>query len=86
MVGINVPHTAPRDPAAGVTAFAREAELLGFDSLWAYDRLLSPQDQSGAHRAFGIAGVPWPEPRGLDELIDGAARLRAAWKETGQDH
>ena len=27
----------------------------------AYDRLLSPVDQSGVHEAFGVPDLPWPE-------------------------
>ena len=41
---------------------------------------------------LATAGVPHayvtlPSAAGsIDELLEGAARLRAAWKETGQDH
>ncbi|MGK5684179.1 TIGR03619 family F420-dependent LLM class oxidoreductase [Actinoplanes sp. URMC 104] len=60
-IGINLPQTTAYDLASDVTTFAREAERLGYDSLWAYDRVLTPQDQSGSHGLYGMPGVPWPE-------------------------
>jgi len=70
-IGINLPQTTSYDLAADVTTFAREVERLGFDSLWAYDRLLAPEDQSGVHGLYGMPGVPWPERYGAttDPLI-----------------
>ncbi|WP_255658292.1 TIGR03619 family F420-dependent LLM class oxidoreductase [Actinoplanes sp. L3-i22] len=43
-----------------MTAFARAAEEIGFDSLWAYERILAPEDTSGAHGLYGIPDLPWP--------------------------
>ncbi|MCY1144322.1 TIGR03619 family F420-dependent LLM class oxidoreductase [Actinoplanes sp. Pm04-4] len=70
-IGINLPQTTSYDLAADVTVFAKAAEGLGFDSLWAYDRLLTPEDQSGRHGLYGMADVPWPERYGYttDPLI-----------------
>ena len=59
-IGVNLPQTTDYDLANDVTTFAREAERLGYDSLWAYDRLLMPEDQSGAHGLYGMPDVPWP--------------------------
>jgi hypothetical protein len=70
-LGVNLPQTTAYDLAHDVTVFAREAERIGFDSLWAYDRLLMPEDQSGAHGLFEIPDAPWPDRYGssTDPLI-----------------
>jgi probable F420-dependent oxidoreductase len=70
-LGVNLPQTTGFDLAHDVTAFAREAERIGFDSLWAYDRVLMPEDQSGPHGLYGVPGLPWPERYGYttDPLI-----------------
>jgi probable F420-dependent oxidoreductase len=70
-IGVNLPQTTAYDLAHDVTAFARAAERIGFDSLWAYDRLMLPLDQSGAHGLFGVPDRPWPERygRSTDPLI-----------------
>lgn len=60
-LGVNLPQTTAFDLAHDVTTFAREAERIGFHSLWAYDRVLTPIDQSGAHGLYGMPDVPWPE-------------------------
>jgi probable F420-dependent oxidoreductase len=63
-LGVNLPQTSDFDLAHDVTAFAREAERIGYDSLWAYERLLSPADQSGHHGLYGMPDAPWPERYG----------------------
>ncbi|XVU29191.1 LLM class F420-dependent oxidoreductase [Actinoplanes sp. CA-054009] len=70
-LGVNLPQTTTYDLAHDVTAFAREAERIGFDSLWAYERVLTPEDQSGTHGLYGMTGVPWPERYGYttDPLV-----------------
>ena len=70
-LGVNLPQTTAYDLAHDVTVFAREAERIGYDSLWAYDRLLMPEDQSGPHGLFEIPGAPWPDRygRSTDPLI-----------------
>jgi probable F420-dependent oxidoreductase len=70
-LGVNLPQTTGFDLAHDVTAFAREAERIGFDSLWAYDRVLMPEDQSGPHGLYGVPGLPWPDRYGYttDPLI-----------------
>ena len=70
-IGINLPQTTAYDLAADVTVFAREAERIGYDSLWAYERVLSPDDQSGIHGLYGMPDVPWPVRYGdtTDPLI-----------------
>ncbi|MEV4346835.1 LLM class F420-dependent oxidoreductase [Actinoplanes sp. NPDC049596] len=70
-IGVNLPQTTTYDLAHDVTAFARAAEDLGFDSLWAYERVLTPEDQSGSHGLYGMPDVPWPERYGYttDPLV-----------------
>ncbi|MEU8817288.1 LLM class F420-dependent oxidoreductase [Actinoplanes sp. NPDC048796] len=70
-LGVNLPQTTTYDLAHDVTAFAREAEQIGFDSLWAYDRVLTPEDQTGPHGLYGMPDVPWPERYGYttDPLV-----------------
>ncbi|XVV16298.1 TIGR03619 family F420-dependent LLM class oxidoreductase [Actinoplanes sp. CA-131856] len=70
-LGVNLPQTTTYDLAHDVTTFAREAERIGFDSLWAYERVLTPEDQSGTHGLYGMPGVPWPERYGYttDPLV-----------------
>ncbi|WP_045741037.1 TIGR03619 family F420-dependent LLM class oxidoreductase [Actinoplanes rectilineatus] len=61
-LGVTLPQTSHRyDLAKDVTAFARAAEEIGFDSLWAYERILAPVDSSGEHGLYGIPDVPWPD-------------------------
>jgi probable F420-dependent oxidoreductase len=60
-LGVNLPQINRYDLAHDVTEFAQAAEEIGFDSLWAYERILAPQDTSGAHGLYGIADLPWPE-------------------------
>ncbi|GIF16679.1 TIGR03619 family F420-dependent LLM class oxidoreductase [Actinoplanes teichomyceticus] len=60
-LGVNLPQTQRYDLARDVTEFARAAEEIGFDSLWVYERLLAPQDTSGAHGLYGVPGLPWPQ-------------------------
>ncbi|WIM99341.1 TIGR03619 family F420-dependent LLM class oxidoreductase [Actinoplanes oblitus] len=60
-LGVNLPQTNKFDLARDVTEFARAAEEIGYDSLWAYERILAPEDTSGAHGLYGVPGLPWPE-------------------------
>ncbi|WP_436535275.1 TIGR03619 family F420-dependent LLM class oxidoreductase [Actinoplanes sp. HUAS TT8] len=60
-LGVNLPQTNRYDLARDVTEFARAAEEIGFDSLWAYERILAPEDTSGAHGLYGVPDLAWPE-------------------------
>ena len=40
--GVALPHIGPGASAAAIADVARRAEALGYDSLWALDRLLWP--------------------------------------------
>ncbi|GAA4603615.1 putative F420-dependent oxidoreductase [Actinoplanes octamycinicus] len=60
-LGVNLPQTNKYDLARDVTEFARAAEEIGYDSLWAYERILAPEDSSGAHGLYGVPDLPWPD-------------------------
>ncbi|AEV83647.1 luciferase [Actinoplanes sp. SE50] len=59
-LGVNLPQTDRYDLARDVTVFARAAEEIGYDSLWAYERILAPVDTSGPHGLYGVPDLPWP--------------------------
>nr|WP_296072494.1 TIGR03619 family F420-dependent LLM class oxidoreductase [uncultured Actinoplanes sp.] len=60
-LGVNLPQTTDYDLATDVTTFAKVAEDIGFDSLWAYERVLRPDDTSGPHGLYGIPDMAWPD-------------------------
>ncbi|GIM92989.1 TIGR03619 family F420-dependent LLM class oxidoreductase [Paractinoplanes toevensis] len=70
-LGVNLPQTQPYDYAHDVITFARCAEEIGYDSLWALERLLKPMDTSGVHGLYGVPDLGWPEQYGsvADPLI-----------------
>nr|WP_269327767.1 TIGR03619 family F420-dependent LLM class oxidoreductase [Kineosporia mesophila] len=43
-----------------IASAARGFEDIGYDSVWAFERLLVPGDQSGPHGLYGAPGLPWP--------------------------
>ncbi|MEV6343030.1 TIGR03619 family F420-dependent LLM class oxidoreductase [Actinoplanes sp. NPDC051851] len=59
-LGVTLPQTNHYDLSHDVTAFARNAEAIGYDSLWAYERILAPIDTSGPHGLYGVPDLPWP--------------------------
>ncbi|MGI5241074.1 LLM class F420-dependent oxidoreductase [Dactylosporangium sp. CA-139066] len=70
-VGIGLPQLKNFDPATAVTRAARAAEDIGYDSVWVFERLLLPVDQSGERGLYRMPGVPWPPRYGgvLDPLV-----------------
>lgn len=70
-LGVSLPQTTDYDLAADITDAARAAEKIGYDSLWAIDRLLFPRDQSGPHGAYGVPDLPWPASYGIiaDQIV-----------------
>jgi probable F420-dependent oxidoreductase len=70
-LGVNLPQATPYALATDVPAFAREAERIGYDSVWVLERLLTPLDQSGEHGLYGVPGRAWPElfQRVLDPVV-----------------
>ncbi|GAA2227398.1 LLM class F420-dependent oxidoreductase [Promicromonospora sukumoe] len=55
-LGLRLPQRVGTDLRHGVTAVARAAEQAGFDSLWAWERLLFPVSP----RSSLTPGEPWP--------------------------
>ncbi|GAA0222407.1 TIGR03619 family F420-dependent LLM class oxidoreductase [Cryptosporangium japonicum] len=60
-LGVNLPQTTPYDLAKDVPDFAREAERIGYASLWVFERVITPTEQSGAHGLYGVPDLPWPD-------------------------
>jgi probable F420-dependent oxidoreductase len=59
-LGFGLPQTRYFGPRDVVTA-ARALEDIGYDSLWVFERLLFPADQSGPHGLYGAPDTPWPD-------------------------
>ncbi|WP_033346559.1 TIGR03619 family F420-dependent LLM class oxidoreductase [Catenuloplanes japonicus] len=59
-LGINLPQTGNYDLTRDTVTAARAFEEIGYDSLWAFERVLAPVDQSGPHGMWGLPDVPWP--------------------------
>jgi probable F420-dependent oxidoreductase len=59
-LGFGLPQTRYFGPRDVVTA-ARTLEDIGYDSLWVFERILFPEDQSGPHGLYGAPGAPWPD-------------------------
>jgi probable F420-dependent oxidoreductase len=55
--GLALPQGAHADLRRDVITVARQAEEAGFDSLWAYERVLFPLNPR--HGMYGIDGLPW---------------------------
>jgi probable F420-dependent oxidoreductase len=58
-IGFFLPQNATYNMHTDVVQAARAAEHLGYDSVWAFERLLVPEDQTGAHRSQSGDGA-WP--------------------------
>jgi probable F420-dependent oxidoreductase len=59
-LGFGLPQTRYFGPRDVVTA-ARVLEDIGYDSLWVFERVLFPADQSGPHGLYGAPDAPWPD-------------------------
>ncbi|WP_430784686.1 TIGR03619 family F420-dependent LLM class oxidoreductase [Actinoplanes sp. G11-F43] len=60
-LGISLPQFRHFTPGADVVAAARAMEEIGYDSLWVFERVLVPEDQSGPHGLYGVPGLAWPD-------------------------
>ncbi|MDI6104398.1 TIGR03619 family F420-dependent LLM class oxidoreductase [Actinoplanes sp. NEAU-A12] len=60
-LGVSLPQFSHFDPGADVVAAARAMEEIGYDSLWVFERVLVPEDQSGPHGLYSVPGLPWPD-------------------------
>ncbi len=67
-LGLGMPQFGARAELARVAEFAREAETMGYDSLWVGDRLIAPTDPRDPY-----PGEPQPYPpeftRGADPFV-----------------
>ncbi|GAB3911674.1 hypothetical protein GCM10029964_118150 [Kibdelosporangium lantanae] len=77
-LGVSLPQNWKFDPATDLVRAAREAEELGYDSVWIYERLLYPRDQTGIHRLTEYGDGAWPDVyrKVIDPLV--ALTLAAA--------
>ncbi|GAA3241911.1 TIGR03619 family F420-dependent LLM class oxidoreductase [Streptomyces thermocoprophilus] len=58
-LGLGLPQHRQYDLAKDVTDVAREAERIGYDSVWVYERALVPENPKQG--LYGIPGLPWPD-------------------------
>jgi len=59
-LGANLPQFTHYDLTRDVTEAALGLERIGYDSIWAFERVLAPVDQSGGHGLYGVPDLPWP--------------------------
>ncbi|WP_326835507.1 TIGR03619 family F420-dependent LLM class oxidoreductase [Amycolatopsis rhabdoformis] len=60
-LGVTLPQNAKFDPRTDLVRGAREAEALGYDSVWVAERVLYPEDQTGIHRLTEYGDGAWPD-------------------------
>jgi probable F420-dependent oxidoreductase len=80
-LGFGLPQTRYFGPRDVVTA-ARALEDIGYDSLWVFERILFPADQSGPHGLYGAPDAPWPDR--YRAVADPLLTLTAAAAVTGR--
>ncbi|WP_245972178.1 TIGR03619 family F420-dependent LLM class oxidoreductase [Actinoplanes lutulentus] len=69
-LGVSLPQFQHFTPGKDVVAAARAMEEIGYDSLWVFERVLVPEDQSGSHGLYGVPGLAWPERyRGVADAL-----------------
>ncbi|MDR6316161.1 TIGR03619 family F420-dependent LLM class oxidoreductase [Actinoplanes couchii] len=67
---MNLPQYQHFDPGADVVDAARACEEIGYDSLWVFERVLVPEDQSGPHGLYDVPDLPWPDRyRGVTDAL-----------------
>jgi probable F420-dependent oxidoreductase len=60
-LGMFLPQGRKFDTRDGILGAAQAAEQIGYDSVWAWERMLYPQDQAGEHRFLGYGDGTWPD-------------------------
>ncbi|SDT81115.1 TIGR03619 family F420-dependent LLM class oxidoreductase [Actinoplanes derwentensis] len=69
-IGVSLPQYQHFRPGVDVVAAARAMEEIGYDSLWVFERVVVPEDQSGPHGLYGVPGLPWPDRyRGVSDAL-----------------
>ncbi|GIE33931.1 LLM class F420-dependent oxidoreductase [Actinoplanes italicus] len=69
-LGLSLPQFSHFSPGPDVVAAARAIEEIGYDSLWVFERVLVPEDQSGPHGLYNVPGLPWPDVyRGVSDAL-----------------
>jgi probable F420-dependent oxidoreductase len=69
-LGLNLPQFSHFAPGTDVVTAARAIEEIGYDSLWVFERVLVPEDQSGPHGLYSVPGLPWPDVyRGVPDAL-----------------
>ncbi|MEU9201535.1 LLM class F420-dependent oxidoreductase [Streptomyces sp. NPDC048332] len=58
-LGLGLPQTKQYDIGRDVTAVARAAEAVGYESLWVFERLLFPEP--AVQGLYGVPGLAWPD-------------------------
>ncbi|MFG3656428.1 LLM class F420-dependent oxidoreductase [Streptomyces sp. NPDC047706] len=58
-LGLGLPQMRQYDLGRDVPGVAREAERIGYDSLWVFERALFPEPATQG--LYGIEGLPWPD-------------------------
>ncbi|MFJ6215652.1 TIGR03619 family F420-dependent LLM class oxidoreductase [Streptomyces sp. NPDC092296] len=58
-LGLGLPQMKQYDLGHDVVAVAREAERIGYDSLWVFERVLVPENPRQG--MYGIAGLAWQD-------------------------
>jgi len=71
--GLALPQFGAHCDATAITSFVRNAEVLGYQSLWVGDRVLAPVDPSDLYPG-GTPERPYPTGS-TDEAIEVAAQL-----------
>jgi probable F420-dependent oxidoreductase len=70
-LGMFLPQNWTYDPHGSLVTAARDAEEIGYDSVWIFERVLYAEDQTGAHRLTEYGDGSWPAfyRRVLDPLV-----------------
>ena len=59
-LGTFLPQNWIYDPHSSLVTAARNAEEIGYDSVWIFERVLYPEDQTGVHRLTEYGDGTWP--------------------------
>jgi probable F420-dependent oxidoreductase len=60
-LGFFLPQNKFYNPGGDAVRAAQAAERIGYDSVWAFERLLVPEDQTGVHRMGEYGDGTWPD-------------------------